>query len=731
MFPAFRVFFANTGAVLVILLSTPQPAHAQNTSGIVATGSNLWISKNCGPGCHLPTGKPINAANAGGHITYAISQGMPASVTPTEANDIAAYLGTFAPDPNPANVNIPFNTATAIPLPNIYVNTMYGKFTSLQTITSPTRGSVAYTYNADKTVTATYTPTAGQTGADSFSYRAIVSGACAGECSSTRTVTVTISALSFALSVLKSGTGTGKVVSSPAGIICNPTCVANFAPNTVVTLTATADNGSALANFDGQPNNPYTFTMTAAKSVSAVFSALPNDNFVDRIALAPAVVPGNSYLLFRRANVGATKEAGEPNHAGNIGGASQWYSWTAPFTGSVNITTGSRLNLYYSDFNTLLAVYTGIALNALTLVAANNDVNPANSPPNIKNLLSSVTIQAIVGTTYQIAVDGFNDGSGALIGNVNLTINQPGNDYFDTRLALSGGSVSVLDNNIYASTEFMTEPLHAGNVGGHSLWWSWTAPINGMVNINTAGSDFNTLLGVYTGTVLNALTPVASNDDVAPGVNLNSAVSFMAMAGTTYQIAVDGYNGATGNITLNLVQQPPLAVTSVVSRKTHGMAGVQEFVLANRLLPIAGAIDVEPRMIGAGHRIVFKMNRTVATPGSVLVTDPNLQQVGNANASASGSEVSVTLTNILDGQRALVTLTNINGEGLNAAAAIGFLVGDVSNSRAANAADISAVKAHTGFGTTNANFMSDLDASGAVNQADVSAVKARSGRILP
>ena len=46
-----------------------------------------------------------------------------------------------------------------------------------------------------------------------------------------------------------------------------------------------------------------------------------------------ATVPGN--------NVGATTEAGEPAHAGNVGGHSVWWAWTAPQTGSVSIESSS------------------------------------------------------------------------------------------------------------------------------------------------------------------------------------------------------------------------------------------------------------------------------------------------------------------------------------------------------------------------------------------------------
>jgi hypothetical protein len=75
------------------------------------------------------------------------------------------------------------------------------------------------------------------------------------------------------------------------------------------------------------------------------------------------------------------------------------------------------------------------------------------------------------------------------------------------------------------------------------------------------------VLAVYTGSSVNALTPVVKNDDVDPGIEISSSVQFSATAGTTYMIAVDGYNnggsgGDTGAITLNwslanCTQAPP------------------------------------------------------------------------------------------------------------------------------------------------------------------------------
>src|SRR5690606_6097586 len=70
-----------------------------------------------------------------------------------------------------------------------------------------------------------------------------------------------------------------------------------------------------------------------------------NDNF------ASAVVVASGGGTVNGTNVDATKEAGEPNHHGIIGGKSAWWSWTASANSSVTIDT------FNSNFDTVMAVY--------------------------------------------------------------------------------------------------------------------------------------------------------------------------------------------------------------------------------------------------------------------------------------------------------------------------------------------------------------------------------------
>lgn len=155
----------------------------------------------------------------------------------------------------------------------------------------------------------------------------------------------------------------------------------------------------------------------------------------------------------------------------------------------------------------------------------------------------------------------------------------PANDAFNGAVLIAGasGSRTDLDSN-RAATKEQAEPRHAGNAGGKSVWYQWTAPSSGVWAFDTAGSAFDTLLAVYTGPSLSALTLVASNDDALP--LSTSQVSFYANAGFTYRIAVDGFNyegaspvsAASGNIRLHWVSTAQAPFISGFS-PTNGRPG--------------------------------------------------------------------------------------------------------------------------------------------------------------
>ena len=143
-------------------------------------------------------------------------------------------------------------------------------------------------------------------------------------------------------------------------------------------------------------------------------------------------------------------------------------------------------------------------------------------------------------------------------------------DYFTNRETLFATNGTLLGDNSSATFE-VGEPNHGGKPGGHSLWVSWVAPTNGVATFDTHGSSFDTLLSAYTlnstnSTGVNQLHEEARNDD-DPGSEPASLIQIGAIAGRSYEIAMDGYEGATGSVVLNWsffpsASPPPIIVST-------------------------------------------------------------------------------------------------------------------------------------------------------------------------
>jgi hypothetical protein len=73
-----------------------------------------------------------------------------------------------------------------------------------------------------------------------------------------------------------------------------------------------------------------------------------------------------------------------------------------------------------------------------------------------------------------------------------------------------------------------------------SVWYKYSPSSGREVTLDTLGSDYNTMIGVWSGST-GALTEVACNDDVL-GLQ-QSLVTFTAVGGVDYYIGVSEYNG--------------------------------------------------------------------------------------------------------------------------------------------------------------------------------------------
>ncbi|MBL9134330.1 MAG: hypothetical protein JNK85_00615 [Verrucomicrobiales bacterium] len=210
---------------------------------------------------------------------------------------------------------------------------------------------------------------------------------------------------------------------------------------------------SGVSNVVVQVNNGPLTNAIGGDSWSAVVPLPPGTNVIRAYAVdyagnkstADSVVvrylnPTNDYFelstqlegtggLVTARNDQASKEPGEPLHAGNDGGRSIWYWWRAPSDGQLLLTTAGW------TLETLLAVYVGNELANLTEVISNDDAFEGSR-------YSEVTLGVASNEVYRIAVDAY----GAAVGSFGLqyvfTPRQAGS-FLNLNIArAAGGSVS-------------------------------------------------------------------------------------------------------------------------------------------------------------------------------------------------------------------------------------------------------------------------------------------------
>jgi hypothetical protein len=227
----------------------------------------------------------------------------------------------------------------------------------------------------------------------------------------------------------------------------------------------------------------------------------------------------------------------EPNHAGGgpfvVPTQSVWYSWTSPGT-----TSKVKLSACPADLNDPapgVAVYTGSALNALTLVTS------SGGSTTFSEVDCSVKVVAPPSTAYKIVVynkhSTFNNN---ILGTFQLqlrALDPPANDDFTDSIAIPSALPQTVSGTNVDATGEPGEPNHFAppfSTGARaSVWYTWTATADGPIRINACANNGPepTVIAVYTGTDVASLTPVAWFQSCRD--------YFDATNGTTYRIAAD------------------------------------------------------------------------------------------------------------------------------------------------------------------------------------------------
>jgi hypothetical protein len=164
---------------------------------------------------------------------------------------------------------------------------------------------------------------------------------------------------------------------------------------------------------------------------------------------------------------------------------------------------------------------------------------------------------------------------------------------------LDAGTLLGVEGLAYANNQSASresgEPDHAGVRGYDSVWWKWTAPANGHLTAETCGSSFDTLLGIYTGSLVSALTEIGSNDD---DCDTQSRVTVPVKANITYHVAVDA-KYMPGNIEFwwNFIPQIAMTIPQQLLQNLAGQFAILTYERRIGVTEAIGYLEICPDLI--------------------------------------------------------------------------------------------------------------------------------------
>jgi hypothetical protein len=199
------------------------------------------------------------------------------------------------------------------------------------------------------------------------------------------------------------------------------------------------------------------------------------------------------------------------------------------------------------------------------------------------------------------------------------------NDFFANALKVPAQPswVHTTSNDSASMEQFEPALAHGGEPNAQaSIWYSWSVRERSELLIDTAGSTFAAAIGVYRGTSLQTLVPVAGASSLRQG--RDAWVRFTAEPNVSYKIAIAGIPPealGSARVRFEIDGQPDLAVPMIEVTRPLSGATVREA----RVRIEGTAFDPQPN--GSGLR---EVQYTLSAEGDAIVR--NAQGTSNFTA---------------------------------------------------------------------------------------------------
>jgi hypothetical protein len=173
------------------------------------------------------------------------------------------------------------------------------------------------------------------------------------------------------------------------------------------------------------------------------------------------------------------------------------------------------------------------------------------------------TFMAGFGSTNSVGVQNPPPGGGTTVTTQTVTLPTfivvapaPANDNFANATSItsttftdtkdSSGATTETNDPTPACAQSAQIPFVTGR--SNTIWYKVLPTGAGVANIDTIGSNYDSVLSVWSGTSQTALTAIACNDDINPGIIIVSQLTNVPLAaGTTYYILVSSFGPADPN----------------------------------------------------------------------------------------------------------------------------------------------------------------------------------------
>ncbi len=258
---------------------------------------------------------------------------------------------------------------------------------------------------------------------------------------------------------------------------------------------------------------------------------------------------------------------------------------------------------------------------------------------------------------------------------------------------------------------------------------SCPSPTNDIISVVYLGSyDPTNLCTNYLGDA--GSSPGAAGNSYSVDVPANATIVVVISEANPGLAGCSGFTVTVSGLVGSGTGTGPCApAPTVVSRKTHGAAGVFDIPM-----PLTGPTGVECRVgngnVAGTHTIVLSYTTSPAgATASVIAHNPMPATGSVSSVTFSGNDMIVNLTGVTDAQ--VLTLTTSGGTVSPATVPIGFLVGDTNADRVVNSGDGTQTRNRSGLPLDATNFRSDVTADGFINTGDSTVIRNHSGGFIP